>query len=57
MNAVLPATIELCSRIRDGRPCLGRIHRSGDPEVTVCTACGKRAAGAIYQLVNRAKES
>lgn len=47
----LPPTIELCQRIRDGLPCLGRIHRSGVPEITRCTACGKRDAGAIYKLL------
>lgn len=46
----LPATVELCMRIRDGYPCLGRIHRSGVPEVLVCTACGRREPGAVYQL-------
>lgn len=48
MATELPATIELCQRIRDGLPCLGRVHRSGVPEIACCTACGKRDAGAIY---------
>lgn len=46
----LPATIELCARLRDGRPCLGRISRSGSPEIVHCTACGQRGDGIIYLL-------
>jgi len=46
----LPATIELCARIRDGYPCLGRVHRSGVPEIVSCMACGSRATGVVYTL-------
>jgi hypothetical protein len=50
--ASLPATIELCARLRDGLPCLGRVHRSGVPEVVVCTLCGKRDNGVIYVRID-----
>ena len=50
----LPATIELCTRIRDGQPCLRRISRSGSPEIVHCESCGTRAAGVVYTLRNEA---
>jgi hypothetical protein len=49
MTAPLPATIEVCQRIRSGLPCLGRVHRSGVPERVTCTACGSHADGVIYR--------
>jgi hypothetical protein len=52
----LPATIELCQRIREGMRCLGRIHRSGDPEVVCCTACGSKRGGADYTPIEVLRE-
>jgi len=46
----MPATIEVCQRIRDGYPCLGRVHRSGVPEIVSCQACGSRNDGVVYHL-------
>ena len=38
--AALPATIEVCARLRDGGlPCLGLAHRPR-PTTTYCTKCG-----------------
>lgn len=45
-----PPRLEICTRERDGHPCLGRIHRSGVPEIAICLACGRREPGAIYIL-------
>ena len=47
----MPATLEICARIRNGRPCLGLVHRSGVPEIVTCTACGTREAGQRYAHV------
>lgn len=44
----LPVTVELCTRIRDGHPCLGRISRTGVPEIVRCESCGRREAGVVY---------
>jgi hypothetical protein len=51
MTAIMPHIVELCQRPREGRPCLGRIHRSGSPEMIVCTLCGAHEPGARYALV------
>ena len=40
----LPTTVEHCARIRDGHPCLGRISRTGVPEIVHCESCGRREA-------------
>jgi hypothetical protein len=48
-STVLPPTIELCTRPRDGHPCLGRIYRP-QPDVIYCPDCGGKEGGATYTL-------
>ena len=47
MTIILPATVELCIRNRDGHPCLGVIYRP-QPDVIYCPKCGGTDAGVIY---------
>jgi hypothetical protein len=45
----MPTTLEMCQRLRDGYPCLGRIFRPQDG-VIYCPSCGGKDGGATYTL-------
>jgi hypothetical protein len=44
----MPATVELCQRLRDGSRCLGHVYRSGEPEQAYCFSCGGKEDGVVY---------
>lgn len=44
MNRLLPPSVSLCSRFKDGAHCLGQIYRD------VCTRCGAKGTGVLYDL-------
>src|SRR5262245_22876420 len=48
-STAMPPTVELCARLREGKPCLGRVYR-GQPDEPYCRQCGATAAGVMYQL-------
>ena len=45
--AALPATIEVCARLRDGLPCGGVIWRA-KPDLPYCQKCGGTEPGVVY---------
>ncbi len=54
MNHSIPPTVEICTRLRYGLPCMGRIFRP-QPDVAHCMACGGDQRGEVsvrVELVN-----
>ncbi len=47
MSTPRPDSVELCAKVRDNHPCLGRIHRPF-PDRPKCWACGGSEAGVVY---------